>query len=228
MSPSGRPGRTDMKILVVAPESHDLKVLPEISSITAMHNVTILGGSVTARRIYDTAAQMQFDVVHFMSHGSLEGILLSDGDVLSREQISAICRITRARLLFLNSCDMSQVAAYATRHGVDFVIFAVHEIADEDAWTIPISFYRTASDQSDLSFLSAILIADSGEGVYSYAVNPDVIIRYIKEIADLSSRVDKLEGKAASDHSINSRRLFIGMVVYALILTIVLAYTIGV
>ena len=209
-----------MKILVIAPESSDLKTLPEISSITSMHHVQIISGNVTARRIYDAAAGGSFEVVHFVSHGSTAGVLLSDGDVLSMEQISAVCRIAKARLLFLNSCNMGKIAAYATRHGVDFAIFAVEDIADEEAWTIPIAFYRSAFNHSDLSFLTAILIADSGEAVYGYAVNPDVLLRYIKEIADLTGRVEKLESKSASSAEMDRNRLIIGVALYAIIVTV--------
>lgn len=210
-----------MKILVIAPESSDLKILPEISGITSMHHVQIISGYVTSRRIYDAAVIETFDVVHFASHGSVAGILLSDGDVLSAEQVSAICRLAKARLLFLNSCNMGKVAAYATRHGVDFAIFAIEDIVDEGAWTIPIAFYRSALDHSDLSLLTAILIADSGEAVYGYAVNPEVLIHYIKEIAEIARRIEKLESQSLPEGNINHNRLAWGILLYLVVVTIV-------
>jgi hypothetical protein len=222
-----------MKILLIAPENHDLRTLPEISSITISHNVRLLIERVTARMLFDLCASERYDVLHFAGHGGPDGILLSDNVLLTADEIATLSRMSGARVIFFNACSTGRLAAYSIRHGAAFVFFAVVDLEDDKAWSKPTAFYRNATDTSDASLLAALAVADAGDSDYGYMVAPSLIIRYIDKIAEMQAQIDQLSSqfeqmkKETLALTIDKNRLMRSIMFYMIVLSIVVVIIFG-
>lgn len=175
-----------MRILLIAPNVQPaIDAVPEIRSITSLHQVTVIHETVTTRDIYQTAQRGNYDIIHFATHGG----------TYKAEDILNVARVANAQLVFLNACNTGRIASYLVAHGIPYAISTNVELADMEAWKVPLSFYEFLARQehhSDvLNYPAAYSQADSGDGDYSLSVS----VERISTMAKLSKRIEELELK---------------------------------
>lgn len=122
-----------MRILVVAPEHHDLpNAVVEIAAIRRHHDAVPVVGTVRDDDIARAIEEGPFDIVWFVSHGSEEGVLLSDG-MLSIDGVGQYLRASGASLCILNTCDSERVALSIIANGEADIICTIAPVGNRDA-----------------------------------------------------------------------------------------------
>lgn len=123
------------KILVIAPESDKIdlpKATIEIASIVRFHDATVLRGTVRDQDIAQAIVDDEFEVMWFITHGAVEGVLLSDG-MLSSAALMQYVRADETRLCVLNTCASEEMAMQvAAGSGAD-VICTIGDVDNRDA-----------------------------------------------------------------------------------------------
>lgn len=97
-----------LKILLVSPTTELEYRDEEISSVVNALQPTLLSGNVSVTRLMEYANR-RFDLVWFSTHGTKEGVLLSDG-ILPTSLLTTIIRSSGADYLYLNTCESFAVA----------------------------------------------------------------------------------------------------------------------
>lgn len=77
--------------------------------INWLHPQKVMLGTVTADEVLDALGAGPYDVIWFASHGTSEGIELSDG-LLKTNDLVQLLRGRQVHLIFLNTCDSVAVA----------------------------------------------------------------------------------------------------------------------
>lgn len=181
---------SEMRILLIAPDQPGLNAIPEIRTLSDMHQVSVLNGTVTVAHVYDAVRHGARDVIHFATHSTPDLIQLSDG-ALAPEDVAQIARIAGAKLVFFNSCMSGRHAAYAVSHGVAYAIHANVDLIDAEAWRTPLAFYEALADQIDnntIDFAAAFAQADNGNGTYglsiavSNQINTDALLQELRDL----------------------------------------------
>lgn len=175
-----------MRVLLIVPTVQPaIDTVPEIRSITSLHQVTVVNGDVSIRELYQIAQRGNFDVIHFGTHGG----------TYQAEDILSLARVASASLVFLNACSTGRVASYLVAHGISYAISTNVELADMQAWKVPLSFYEYLARQEHagevLNYPVAYSQADSGDGDYSLSVS----VERITTMAKLTRRIEELETK---------------------------------
>lgn len=175
-----------VKVLLIVPNVQPgLDTVPEIRNITALHQVTVLNGTLTDREIYATAQRGNFDIIHVGAHR----------DTYDRDDLLQIARVANAKLVFLNACNSGKIASYLVAHGINYAISTNEELDDMQAWKFPLAFYeylaRQIHDGEVVSYPTAYGQADSGDGDYSLSVS----VAHISTMTAVTRRIDGLELK---------------------------------
>ena len=175
-----------MRVLLIVPTVQPaIDTVPEIRTITALHQVTVINGSVTIRELYQVAQRGNYEIIHFGTHGS----------TYTAEDILSIARVGGAHLVFLNACHTGRIASYLVAHGIPYAISTNVELSDTEAWKMPLAFYEYLVRQEHhgevVSHPLAYGQADSGDGDYSLSVS----IERISTLAKLHRRLEDLELK---------------------------------
>jgi len=176
-----------VRVLLIVPTVQPaIDTVPEIRSITSLHQVTVINGSVSIRELYQIAQRGNFDVIHFGTHGG----------TYQAEDILSLARVASASLVFLNACNTGKIASYLVAHGIPYAISTNVELADMEAWKVPLSFYEFLARQEQrgevLNYPVAYSQADSGDGDYSFSVS----VERITTLSAMSKRVLQLERRA--------------------------------
>lgn len=99
-----------MKTLIVAPRHEDLTLSDaEVQRLVNALSAKIVIGTVDCTDVVDAIAAHQPELIWFLSHGSWEGIVLSDC-LFTGDMLASSIRGTPAKLLVLNSCHSRAVA----------------------------------------------------------------------------------------------------------------------
>lgn len=127
-----------LRVLLVAPHSSEkLPLLPwvdvEIEAIVNSGLLVRLEREVNERRLIELTSNQAYDIIWFASHGTSEGVFLSDG-LLKTDALTAILRNSGAHHVVLNTCDSVHVAASISEETSADVICTVTEIGDRQAW----------------------------------------------------------------------------------------------
>ena len=180
-----------MQILLIAPDNPDFLNYPEIRSLTSLHRVHVLSGPVTSGDVLE-AARRGADLIHFATHGSNDGIQLTNGEMVSVDAIAQIIRLAGAKAAVFNACESGRLANYAVNHGCDYAIYHVGLLHDPDAWRMAVVFYEELSDQvaaGEADIPEAFAQADPGNGFYGLAVSSDLLRRRNR----IAKRMDIIE-----------------------------------
>lgn len=188
----------------MAPDQNGIDAHPEVDLITGMHSVHVLQGEVPKQRLYSSVRHAQYDIIHFATHSTEEYLALSGDDELSPEEIAQIARLSKAKLLFFNSCISGRMADYSVRHGVQYAVHTNVELEDEESWKMPLAFYRFLKDQIDcekgINFVEAFAAADTGDGIYGLSISHVLVLNNInvleeikKELEEQTARIDALQ-----------------------------------
>lgn len=159
-------------ILVIAPHIEPID-LPqktiEIASIQRYHDAVVLSGTVRDSDIAAAIVEEEYEIIWVISHGSDEGITLSDG-ILTAQALIQYVRVNESRLCVLNTCQSEEIALQiAAESGAD-VICTIGDIGNADALRLGqllagelafVSNYRDAFDivapsESDYRYYDAV------------------------------------------------------------------------
>jgi len=178
-----------MKILLIAPESSNIDSISEIRTLSGMHRVQTLNGTVTTQDVYQAARGQQIDALHFASHSGPAGIQLSGDEVLSPEDIVTVSKLAEASLVFFNGCNTGKLASYATAHGIPYAIFANMDIPEFSAWKFPLAFYeyiehQNGHEKGSIDYPLAFSQSGTGQdGTYGFAVSLEALLSRPEQLA---------------------------------------------
>lgn len=171
-----------MRVLLIVPESGAsgprLNTVPEVRRISAMHRVTILHGPVRVSEIYEYAQAGNYDVLHYGLHGDSKGISVGN-ELMDRDDLYQVAKLAGVHLVFFNACYSGALGSFLVARGIPFAISTNEEVADMDAWKMPLSFYEYLARDERRHRMpdvpSAYQDAEGGEGDYNLHVNWQVI-----------------------------------------------------
>ena len=142
-----------MRVLIVAPTVPDLP-LPatntEIDAIAPDHDCDIVSGDVPLCRLMNRIDRQRYDIIHFVTHGSDAGVLLSDG-IMAPSDMLQLAHHTRVKLVFLNACSSTMPGQFLVDNGVPAAIVQNRAVNDKDAMHTATYFYAELTvNSSDL------------------------------------------------------------------------------
>lgn len=123
-----------MRVLLIAPDHPNLHaIVKEVAAIVSYHEVEKVVGVVRDADIQQAVAKADFDIIWFATHGSEDGVLLSDS-MLSPGAIGQYVGSSKAKLCVLNTCDSEYIANLIAAGGeVDMIYTISKNTGDEDA-----------------------------------------------------------------------------------------------
>lgn len=145
--------------------------------------MSVLDGTVTAEDVYQACRDTKFDVHHYATDSGRDGVLLSNGQVFTAEDIAQVARLKETQCLFFNSCNSSGLAAYSVRHGVRFAVHTNVALPDGEAWKPALAFYESLQNGHGKDIVGAYVVADSGDGDYGLYVSP----AYLQELQAIAA-----------------------------------------
>lgn len=155
-----------MKILVVAPDHQDLpNAALEIAAIHRYHDVTLRSGLVRDSDIARAIEDGPYDILWFITHGTKDGVLLSDG-MLSIEGVGQYLRASAASLCVLNTCDSENVALEIIAGGQADIICTLGAVDNRDAIRLG-SLLADKLANTDSYYDAYAIVAPPG-GLYRY------------------------------------------------------------
>ena len=120
-------------VLLVVPDNGLPMAGEEARAISLALDSTVLSGVVTRADLINALPAKPWDILWFVTHGSVDGIMLSDGTIGAGD-LAAIVGNTQASLVVLNTCDTRLVGLDIHYElGVD-VITTVAEVTDATAY----------------------------------------------------------------------------------------------
>lgn len=129
-----------MKVLLVAPRTDLVYVDEEVQAIMRSGlDVTPLFGKVTHNDVL-REVEKAYDVLWLCTHGSNDGLLLSDG-LLQTSLLVALVR-EKFKLIFLNTCKSYEVAQMIQNETSAEVIATIIEVPDREAFQTGAIFAR--------------------------------------------------------------------------------------
>jgi len=178
------------RILFIAPSGTGLNVSPEIDTIERLgFSVRSVEGDVTSDRLFNIAVESgaQYDIIHFATHASEDGILLSHAEKLSKGGLLQIARKVNAKVIFLNACETSDFCHWLADNDVPVTIGVKAEISDTVARHTAQVFYAKLAETNDIrSAYKLSKPADIGiyvlvtDGNYTNAINQPILDRFDK------------------------------------------------
>lgn len=157
---------------MISPDVSGIDSIFEVRRLQMWHDISILNGDVSVEDVYRACQEKAFDVIHFAAHGGPDGVMLSNGVLLTTEDIAQALRLRETRGLFLSACQTGTVASYAVRHGAQWAISSEVDLPDNTAWKLAAAFYGHQRNGHSKDFVGAYLLADSGDGEYALHISP--------------------------------------------------------
>jgi hypothetical protein len=175
-----------VRILIVAPNLEGVDAIPEVRRIQTWHDCSILYGTVTVDDVFRACQEKTYDVIHFASHGGPVGVQLSNGIILTSEDIAQAVRLRETKGVFLNACNTGRIASYVVRHGAIWAISSEINLPDEQAWKLAAAYYGHQRNGHGMDFIGAYILADSGDGEYSLMISPEYV-RDLQRTSNMSA-----------------------------------------
>lgn len=127
-----------MKVLLVVPKAPDLNIDDELQDwLSSGLQITPLLGHVGQREVVRAIRDGDEELLAFLGHSNMQGILLSDG-LLGREQLAPLVRgyddHPRFDYVFLNSCESDGIAYMLQKETDATVIATILEVPDITAY----------------------------------------------------------------------------------------------
>jgi hypothetical protein len=125
-----------MRVLLVAPSTGLAYAAEEVQAVvnTAGLSVRLLQGSVNERDVIEALRQRVYDCLWLATHGNRDGVLLSDGALLSTSALTALVRSHAIPFVFLNTCESLQTAMQINQEAQADVVATVLEVPDAEAY----------------------------------------------------------------------------------------------
>lgn len=126
-----------MNVLLVAPQTNLRYARSEVSDWDAsIHNaVTQVPAPVTIVSVTRALHEADYDLVVFISHGSPDGILLDDGELLDYPTLAPAIR-GRIPYVMINTCSSEAVAESLARDTGAMVVCTVGNVDDRHAYAM--------------------------------------------------------------------------------------------
>lgn len=123
-----------MRVLVVAPDSNLINARAEVQNIINTTGAKALIGNVTVRDFFDHITENKYDYIHFVAHGSSDGVCLSD-KCISPTTLAQIISIAEPSVLYINTCS-SILTAIAVKEVLPSasIVTTISEVDDEEAY----------------------------------------------------------------------------------------------
>ncbi len=209
------------RILLIAPDHTGLDWPVELEQVGSRHQVVALLGRVDQERITRATTGQRFDVIHVASHGSAEGIQLSEG-WMGMVEFGQMARHVRADLVFLNACESARLAQYLIDLGLRTVMAWTVAVVDGNAIRTASYFYDELALQDDLRLAynkvnprDGSLTFLAGQGYLEDVIRPvlDQLVQVGQQVMNLVGTVTT-QGKAL--------RFVVAAVTAAIVLALVL------
>lgn len=122
-----------MKILLIAPRTNLTYVDAEVQSILRSGNeVTPVMGDVNRQQFLDEVLRSDAELLYIATHGTEDGVLLSDG-ILSASRLTQAAR-GRFRTIVLNTCNSFKTAQMLQNDTEAEIIATIIEVPDDEAF----------------------------------------------------------------------------------------------
>lgn len=121
------------RTLVVAPETDLPLVRDEVTAVVNSLRAHIMQGFVTADMVLNKITETPWDILWFMTHGTEEGILLSDGP-MSASTLTTLVRASDAGLVVLNTCQSIHVALKVHNELLTNLVCTLRDVPDREAF----------------------------------------------------------------------------------------------
>ena len=159
----------DKRTLLVAPETDLYYSGKETEAVVNTLGANLLNGNVEIEDLLDRIRTLQPELIIFSSHGTKDGILLSDG-IVGADVLKPILGTTRAECVYLNTCDSSETARKI--HGELPVTFiaSVQEVPDQRSFVTMSAFAHHLSQGK--SYQNAWILSRAGNDVDSQFFPP--------------------------------------------------------
>lgn len=158
------------KILVISPDHHDLpRTNIEISAIQRHHDAKVLRGVVRDEDIAEAITQDEYEILWFVSHGTIDGVILSDNELLATSALIQYAKRETIDLVVFNTCDSEETAIQvAGESQVDVIctIVSVDKIHNRDA--IRLGQLLAAELASTITYREAYELVSSDSSNYRY------------------------------------------------------------
>ena len=190
-------------VLLIAPsKSPGLAALPwvdaEIQSIVNSGLNIRLERDVSERTLLELLSNKNYNIIWFASHGSKEGLYLSDG-LISVDALASMLKSCTANYVVLNTCDSVHIAAVISEEtGMD-VICTVSNVEDRTAWrTAALFATNLARAESVYSAYQRARPTQAGKYIYLPGNRNGVVARIVEAageptVLDLVIRIDRIE-----------------------------------
>jgi len=127
------------RVLFVQPDTDLFYSAKEAEQVVNLLDANLLSGNVDINDLINRVRQYQPQLIIFSSHGTQEGILLSDG-IIGAEELAPILGTSTVECVYLNTCNSVKTALKI--HGVlpvDF-IFTLSGVPDRNAFITMATF----------------------------------------------------------------------------------------
>lgn len=181
-----------MRVLLVAPRNNLLLAEEEVQDITRSGlTVSLLIGKVTRTELLRDITGGSYDVLWFATHGSAEGVELSDGMLTTGDLVPLIRE--RFRLVVLNTCSSLLVAQQIQEEANVSVIATLTDVPDQQAHLF--GSLLASNIAAGKSFYDAYKGSKRGGNkvhIYLAAPSPteDIIESLVAEIRDLRGQLE--------------------------------------
>lgn len=140
-----------MRILLIAPQHVDLPSIDaEAAALSSFHEVERVVGTVRDSDIRRAIEKGEYDLLWWATHGSGEGLLLSDS-TLSPEGVGQYVSASGVTLCVLNTCASEEIAFKIVAGGDADMVFTISaDIRDEDALRFGSLFASELAKTDDL------------------------------------------------------------------------------
>jgi len=118
-------------VALIAPDTDAEAVGREVRAVTAALPTSPLVGTVTVLDVIHLL-QRKWDVVWLATHGTLDGVQLSDG-LLTTAMLIQLVRSSGARLVVLNTCESETAALHISTQTQASVIATIGPVGDSAA-----------------------------------------------------------------------------------------------
>jgi hypothetical protein len=182
-----------MKVLLVAPATNLLLAYEEVQDVSRSGlTVTPLLGNVTRVELLRDIKAGAYDVLWLATHGSAEGVQLSDGMLPAGDLLPMVRE--RFKLVVLNTCSSLLTAQLIQEEGGVGVICTIADVPDVQAYamgSLLASHLAAGKSIADAFRLSK----RGGNRIYLYlaalVADDDVLSGLLGEVRDLRAAVDR-------------------------------------
>lgn len=163
----------------------------------------MLAGPVTRERVGAATAGRHFDVLHLAGRATVDGFLLSEGDIMGPAEIAQVAKHIRCSLVFLNVCPVLYLPQYLVDQRVPAVLSHTREVLDEDAIRLAAYYYEELG-RNNGDYHAAYEAVNPRNGTLSWHSNGAFFQRSL--VAPLIQRMDEHDMHAGGVEEENGMR----------------------